>query len=394
MTRRGKPHYPLVGLSILCAILVVSALVLWISMRPAVAPSKVTTSSVKTKTDDVHTVTFSAMGDMLAHEAVNISAKTANGYDYQQYFTDIKSLYSSSDVVFCNPETLSAGSAYGISGYPQFNAPTEFARDLMGVGCNIFNYASNHVADKGQAALKASLDNWDSLKPLAITGSNRSQQEQDTVKYFTKNGIRFAFLAFADFSNMPMPESYSVNIYHDTALVERLMKEARAHADVVLVSMHWGTEDSTVVNDDQREAAQRLANLGADIIIGTGPHVLQAVTTLPRSSGGTTLVWYSIGNVLSTQMWVNELTGGVAKWTVTKRNGTITTDNLGYDATFMSYSYTPLADGGKLVTKGTLKLQPLADASAGVAKWSTTVAERTKFVHDTLGNAVKLTITP
>lgn len=390
---REKPHHLLISLSFIAALAICVVLSLWATSRPA-GEARYTPAADRPHPDDVRTVTFSAMGDMLAHDAVDISARTAAGYDFTPYFREITPLYASADVTFCNPETLVAGSAYGISGYPQFNAPTEFARDLQAVGCDIFNYASNHVADKGQAALDASLDVWDGLKPLAVTGANRSQAEQDTVRYFTRNGITFAFLAFADFSNLALPHPYSVNIYHDTALVERLMKEARAHADVVLVSMHWGTEDSLAVNDDQREAAQRVADLGADVIIGTGPHVLQPVATLSRADGGSTLVWYSIGNVLSTQLWVNELTGGVAKWTVTKRDGKVSVSDLAFDATFMSYASHTTADDERIVTKGSLRLQPLARAADGLAKWDTTVAERTRFVHAQLGDGVKITITP
>lgn len=391
-----RPRYVIIGIILAVMVVATVMIALRLMMKPAGDMSRTTPPpAASTKpTPVVHTVTFSAMGDMLAHEAVDVSARTASGYDFTPYFSDVRPLYESSDVTFCNPETLASGSAYTISGYPQFNAPTEFAHDLVAVGCDIFNYASNHVADKGQAALDASLDNWKSLKPLAITGANRSQAEQDTVAYFTKNDIKFAFLAFADFSNLTLPHPYTVNLYHDTALVEKLMKEARANADVVLVSMHWGTEDSTAVNDDQREASQRMADLGADVIIGTGPHVLQPVAELTRTDGRKTLVWYSIGNMLSVQMWVNELTGGVAKWTVTKRDDTVTISNPEFDATFMSYAYRTTTDGGKIVTRGTLELKPLAQATDGTAKWGTTVEERTQFVHDKLGSAVSVKMNP
>lgn len=391
-----RHRYVLMGTILVVVVVLAATIILRLTIQPASEGGRTNPSSLSSTKPApvVHTVTFTAMGDMLAHEAVDVSARTASGYDFTPYFIDVKPLYESSDVTFCNPETLASGSAYTISGYPQFNAPTEFARDLVAVGCDIFNYASNHVADKGQAALDASLDNWNSVKPLAITGANRSQAEQDTVAYFTKNGIKFAFLAFADFSNLTLPHPYSVNLYHDTKLVEELMKEARANADVVLVSMHWGTEDSTTVNDDQREASQRVADLGADVIIGTGPHVLQSTAELTRTDGKKTLVWYSIGNMLSVQMWVNELTGGVAKWTVTKRDDVVTISDPEFDATFMSYTYRTTADGGKTVTKGTLQLKPLAQAADGTAKWGTTVAERTQFVYDTLGSAVSVKITP
>lgn len=109
---------------------------------------------------------MSAMGDMLAHDSVVQQAKTADGYDFSPYFASITPLLQNSDVIFCNPETTSAGVEYGISGYPTFNAPTEFARDLRKAGCDVINLASNHISDKGQAALHVTLDVWEAEKPL------------------------------------------------------------------------------------------------------------------------------------------------------------------------------------------------------------------------------------
>ena len=142
------------------------------------------------KNDDkpqISSVRFSAMGDMLAHDTVNKEAKTASGYDYAKFFTQIKPIYEKSDIVFCNPETSSAGEKFGISGYPVFNAPTEFERDLSSVGCNLINLATNHIGDKGQEAINATLDEWAKHAPLAIAGANRSSGEQNQVRYFEKN---------------------------------------------------------------------------------------------------------------------------------------------------------------------------------------------------------------
>ena len=242
--------------------------------------------------------------------------------------------------MFCNTETLSSGTAFGISGYPSFNAPTEFADGLTkGAGCNVINLATNHIADKGQLAINATLDNWQSQHVLAYSGANRSSAEQNTVRYFTKNGLKVAFIAFADFSNVTVPASYSLNNYHDTALVKKLLTEARANADVVIVSTHWGTEDSNIVNTDQQQAAKQFAELGADVVIGTGPHVVQRVSWLDRPSGSKTLVWYSTGNMLSSQLKTDELTGGVAGFTVTKQNGVVSITDMSFVGTFMSYEW-------------------------------------------------------
>lgn len=340
-------------------------------------------------------LTFAAMGDMLAHDSVVRQAKTADGYDFTPYFSEITPLYEGKDVVFCNLETPSAGEEYGISGYPTFNAPTEFARDASGSGCNLINLATNHLADKGQAALNATLDEWEQLQPLAVTGANRSADEQQHVRYFEKNGLKVAFVAFADFSNAPLPHEYSVNIYHDEALVRQLLGEARQNADVVIVSAHWGTEDSHEVNADQQQAAQLFADLGADVIIGTGPHVVQQVDWLDRADGGRTLVWYSIGNMLSSQLQTDELTGGVATFTVAKGAQGLTFSDIGFRGTFMSYEWSEADKAAEnLLARQNLKLQPLQNAGGETQLFGVTVEERAARLREWLGTGVEMTITP
>lgn len=338
---------------------------------------------------------FAAMGDMLAHGAVINQARTENGYDFKPYFTKIQPLYAGSDVVFCNPETPAAGPDFGISGYPVFNAPIEFSRDLSAAGCNLINFATNHIVDKGQTALDKTLDEWDKLKPLAMSGANRSAEEQQKVSYFEKNGLKVAFVAFADFSNAKVPHGYSINFYHDKALVTNLLTEARKNADIVIVSAHWGVEDSHQISAPQQQAAQMMADLGADVIIGTGPHVLQPVTWLDRPDGEKTLVWYSIGNMLSSQFQVDELTGGVAKFKVAKVNDKLRFSDIAFDATFMSYEWSA-ADkaANRSLARNSLKLQPLKEAVEKTKLFGTTVEERTEKVHQWLGKDVEITIRP
>lgn len=325
-------------------------------------------SSTTKNADTKPSIRFAAMGDMLAHDTVNQQAKKSNTYDYKPFFSAIRPLYAGADVVFCNPETLVSGTRFGISGYPTFNAPSEFARDLAspeGAGCNVINLATNHIGDKGQAAIDATLDEWTSLKPLAFAGANRSYDEQYKVRYFTKNGITVAFLAFADYSNDTSVTDYGLNIYHRTELVDKLMKEARQNAEAVIVSMHWGTEDSNVVNADQVAATAQLAELGADVVIGTGPHVVQKATWVTGKDNHKTLVWYSIGNMLSAQLKPEELTSGVAGFTLVKSSAMdVSVMDVTFKPTFMSYDWSAADKASdNLLARHNLKLQPLTQAS-------------------------------
>lgn len=359
-------------ISVISVVVVAGVLVaFWLWPRKNASPattSNTTGTSTARPAEVDSTVHIAMMGDMLAHDSVNAQAKTADGYDYTPYFAGIRPLYKDADIVFCNPETPVAGDTFGVSGYPTFDAPSAFARDLVkGAGCNVINLASNHQADKGQAGINASLSVWKELKPLAYSGMNSSATEQNAVSYFTVKGVKFAFLAFMDFSNSTLPNTYSVNSYHDKALVQKLMAEARQNAQVVLVSAHWGTEDSNTVNADQKAAAQLFADMGATVVIGTGPHVEQSVAWLTASDGRTIPVWYSIGNMLSSQLGINGLTSGVALFDIDASKPTPTASNMLFESTFMSYEWSAADKAAEnLLARHNLQLRPLLGSNAAI----------------------------
>lgn len=338
-------------------------------------------------------VAMSAMGDMIAHDTITTNARTENGYDYTRYFQKIRPLYESSDIVFCNQESLSSGEQFGLSGYPAFNAPTSYAADLQKIGCNVINLANNHMGDKGTAATDATVATWQKLEPLAYAGANRTDQEQGQVRYFEKNGIKFAFLAFMDFNNNPTTSGYSVNSYHDERLFKQLVTEARAHADVVMVSMHWGAEDSHDITPDQRAAVDNLASYGADVVIGTGPHVLQPVEYVTRPDGKQMLVWYSIGNMLTSQLKLDELLGGVASWSISKTDTGVSIQNPVFKPTFMSYEWTAEQEAAQDTDARTNPMiYPLDDAAVALERMrmNTTVAQAKAMVSQYLGPTARL----
>jgi len=338
---------------------------------------------------------FAAMGDMLAHDTIIANAKTENGYDFGKYFANIRSSYSNANVIFCDQEGLSSGEQYGISGYPSFNAPTQFSSGLQsGAGCNFINLANNHMGDKGVAATNATIDVWNKLKPLGISGANKSSADQQNVSFSEINGIKIGFVSFADFNNSNSTPGYSVNIYHDEALVRSLVAQARTNADVVIVSMHWGVEDSNIVSADQQAQVNLLSSLGVDVIIGTGPHILQKVETVARADGGKMIVWYSIGNMLSSQLNIKELIGGIAKFDITKTaDKKVTISSLEFVPTYMHYEWTAAQSAaGDLLARKNAMIYLLSSATEPLSRslFSTTIAEQKQYVVDTLGPEVKV----
>ena len=313
-----------------------------------------------------------AMGDMLPHDSVNQNAVQADGsINFTPFFDGIQPNLAGADAVFCNQEVPSAGVDFGISGYPTFNTYAEFSRDLrQGVGCNLVNLATNHSADKGPEGIAATRGQWDALDALSVSGANRSAEEQSTIQYGEVRGVKTALVSFAEYSNAPIDE-VSLNFMGDDALVERLLTEARANAQLVIVSAHWGTEDSHDVNDQQRAFAQRVADLGADVVLGTGPHVLQPVEWVPRADGGQTLVWYSLGNMLNTQLGVDQRTGIIASFEVVPGadGGPATVANPSGVLTWMHYDWTPEEEAAlQLDARHALSIQPLAASAELLAR--------------------------
>lgn len=313
-----------------------------------------------------------AMGDMLPHDSVNQNAVQADGsVNFSPFFDGIQPNLAGADAVFCNQEVPSAGVDFGISGYPTFNTYAEFSRDLrQGVGCNLVNLATNHSADKGPEGIAATRGQWEGLEALSVSGANRSAEEQSAIQYGEVRGVKTALVSFAEYSNASI-DDVSLNFMGDDALVERLLTEARANAQLVLVSAHWGTEDSHEVNDAQRAFAQRVADLGADVVLGTGPHVLQPVEWVPRADGGQTLVWYSLGNMLNTQLGLDQRTGIIASFEVVPGadGGPATVANPAGVLTWMHYDWTPEEEAAlQLDARHALSIQPLAASADLLAR--------------------------
>lgn len=362
-----------------------------------IASSKLTKTPTKTITKppqpaaQSNAIRLIATGDELPHDSVNAAAKTATGYDYLPLYANIKPYLLSGDISYCNQESPS-DPQLGVSGYPTFNAPASFAQDLNQLGCNVINLANNHADDRGQAGIDQTRQLWDGLHTLAVAGANRSQQEQNTIPYFTVKGVKFAFLSYAQCSNNKGVSSYGLNIM-DKTFVGNQISEAKQHADMIIAAMHSCDENRNTEDSFQDDWAQFFASNGVNIVIGTGPHWLQPVKKLPRAGGGDTVVWFSLGNLLSSQEEIQGLIGGIAYMDIDPATKQVT--NLSFLPTYMHYEWTAAQKAAEdLSARHNLLLYPLDQAAAPLARSqnNTTVAAQTQYVTDLLNKYTKVTI--
>ena len=312
-------------------------------------------------------IRFIATGDMLPHTSVDQNAKLADGtYDYTPYFSQIHRFLTSADMAYCNQESPSDPDI-AVSGYPTFNAPASFAQDLNGEGCNIINLANNHADDRGQAGIDATLKVWSGLKTLAVAGTASSPAAQQQVPTFTVKGVKFAFLSYAQCSNDKSVNSYGLNIFSQSLADQQIALARAQHADMIIAAMHSCDESRSTEDAWQDATAQYFADKGVDIVVGTGPHWLQPVKRLPKAGGGTTVVWFSLGNMLNTQLDINGLIGGIAEMDIDPHTKTVT--YLGFMPTYMHYEWTAAQKAADdQSARHNLMIYPLDQAAVPLAR--------------------------
>ena len=158
------------------------------------------------------------------------------------------------------------------------------------------------------------------------------------------NGVKIAYLGFTDSTNgLSLPDDSEVILVRakDESLIQQRIIAAKKKADVVIVSAHWGNEYTHEPTDYQRELAGKIASWGADVIIGTHPHVIQPVEYITNSDGRQTLVAYSLGNFISAQNRGPRMLGGMLDFEVVKNNATgeITLENVKFSGVVTHYGY-------------------------------------------------------
>lgn len=262
-----------------------------------------TTNTLEVKEESSYDYKFSMItfGDALIHPAVyNDAKRNSSTYNFKKMFTEVEKIISDYDLKFYNQETVIGGASLGVSGYPTFNSPDAIGNDLIATGFNVVNLASNHTMDKGSVGATYSANFWKNKEGVYAIGSYTNSTERNNIVIKEMNGITYAILSYAYGTNgLPVPsgKEYLINLYSD-AKAKQDIEKIRDKVDVLMVSMHWGTEYVLEPTSEQKREANYLASLGVDVIIGHHPHVLQPVTFIDD-----TLVIYSLGNMISNQ-WV------------------------------------------------------------------------------------------
>lgn len=346
----------------------------------------------ETPKEEVYNLSLVMVGDCLIHGAVYSDALVSyNTYDFTKMIDRIKPIIKQYDLAFYNQETIIGGKSIGLSTYPQFNSPEEVGDAFIDAGFNLVSLANNHTLDRGETAILNSVNYWKNKEDVMVAGSYDSEEERQKIDIREKNGITYTLLAYTTATNglqTPEGKEYLVNRY-DASKVKQDIERVRDKVDVLMVSMHWGSEYTHEPTIEEKEIAAYLASLDVDIVIGHHPHVIQPITYIDD-----TLVIYSLGNFLSGQFGEAKNVGLLTALNITKTVkediSTITLSNVGTELIYTDYVTveTPYGVGAK-----NYKLYPFSELNNTILPNYKQIREKYNAIVTNLDSTIAVNIT-
>jgi poly-gamma-glutamate synthesis protein (capsule biosynthesis protein) len=298
--------------------------------------------SAAQEADSVMTLLFA--GDIMCHETQLSSARddSTGGWLFDTVFSYISPVISDADFAIGNLEVTLGGPPY--TGYPAFSAPDSLAAACINAGFDVLATANNHSADRGSKGVSRTVRVLDSLAVLH-TGTWISNQARDTLTplILSRNGITAALLNYTYGTNGITVAPPPVVSYIDTLRIYEDISAARKNnADITIVFIHWGNEYDSLPSLFQKRTAMSIFRAGADIIIGSHPHVIQPMTMISDSTGVNHPVVWSMGNFVSNQRRRGTDGGAMIKFELRKTNGEL---SIGLASYILTWVYRPIVKG-------------------------------------------------
>lgn len=302
-------------------------------------PQNVTDDSIALQAQPVvHEITILFAGDIMQHMP-QVDAAWNNDlsiYNYDSCFKYIKPWLSDADLAVANLETTLAGKPY--SGYPAFSSPDELVTGLLNSGIDILGTANNHCCDRGRTGIERTLMILDSLGMTHMgTYKKADSYKKNNPLVINTRGFRLAFLNYTYGTNgIPVPENNIVSLIETDRILKDLKATNDSNVDITIVFIHWGEEYQQQPNAFQINTANLLFDNGADIIIGSHPHVIQPMEWRSNDSlKKEQLVVWSLGNFVSNQRKRYTDGGSMFSLTLRKEAGKTRIYNAEYQLTWV-----------------------------------------------------------
>lgn len=234
----------------------------------------------------------------------------AKGDDINNYFKNVKSYFLEDDLSIGNMEVVIGNDNLESSGTGfNFCAPEYIGKLVNTLDLQVLGTANNHAYDRNIEGVNSTINFFKNNTDILTVGTYYSKEDMESDRILEINGIKFGFLAYTYGTNIVPSASNKdyINYYKDPntreitkEYEEKLINEVsnlRGKVDVLIVIMHWGVEFTYTPNSEQKNLAQKLNELGVDIILGSHSHSIQPIEWI--NGNHKTLVYYSMGNFVS-----------------------------------------------------------------------------------------------
>lgn len=291
---------------------------------------------IEEEKEDKTQVKILAMGDMIFHQPIVKNYRTGESYDFTPIFANISEDIKRADIAIANFEG-SVNSNRKLSGFPMFNFPKESIYSLKNAGFDILSTANNHSLDTGLDGVAETISH---IKESGMESFGTLSEEGEKGILIEKNGIKIGLISFTDTLNgmdsLMRNKEYSVNTFSQDVAGD--IKNIKDKSDIVIVYPHWGNEYQHHPSERQIYLKEKLHEYGADIILGSHPHVLQRYE-VEEINNKKLFTIYSMGNALSNQRVENLIKSGVDTGALVKLE--IEKDNTSGVTILKSYEVQP-----------------------------------------------------
>jgi hypothetical protein len=245
---------------------------------------------------DVH---LAAVGDVMLDRGV-ADAIARNGL--YGILPDVAEQLQRADIAFANLECPLAAAGPRDTARAVFRADPKTVAVLLQGGFDIVSLANNHALDSGPAALVETIDHLEDAG-IAYVGAARDSANGSDPVFLDAQGARIGFLAYADLDFQYGSRS---KVDADLMRLRAQVAAATERCDLLVVSFHWGVQDSDVPTQRQVDVARAAIDAGADLILGHHPHVLQGAEIYKNR-----LVLYSMGDFVFDARTADEAESGI-----------------------------------------------------------------------------------
>ena len=248
-------------------------------------------------------ISLIAAGDIQLDRGVERGFSTADMY---VMFEGVRAQLRAADIAVANLESLIARGGRRKRGGIAFRAHPNTVLSLVDSGFDALSIANNHADDYGPQAL---LETSRRLREAGIVslGVSEIEEARPVHRILVRNGTRVALLGFTVFTMGHAQVPPNVEGVREQMADD--IRRARADADTVVVSFHWGDEYQREPNIWQQTLGRTAVDAGADLVVGHHPHVYQGVEVYRGRA-----IVHSLGNFLFDQPWAHTRNGLMADW--------------------------------------------------------------------------------